>query len=77
MVEESSKKSWRRNLALSKADDVSSDLGREFSYINFLRMGWKVPVLEIPGWLDDTTVWRRLVGAGALPNIPRDSRLST
>ena len=79
MVEESSKESWRRrrNLALSKADDVSSDLGREFSYRNFLRMGWKVPVLEIPGWLDDTTVWRRLVGAGALPNIPRDSRLST
>ena len=58
MVEESSMKSWRRrrNLALAEADDASSDLGREFSYRNFLRMGWKVPVLEVPGWLDDTTV---------------------
>ena len=60
-MEETSKESWRRrrNLALAEADDASSDLGREFSYRNFLRMGWKVPVLEVPGWFDKTTVCRR------------------
>ena len=57
-VEESSMDAWRRrmNFALSDADDLSSDLGRELSYRNFLRMGWKVAVVEVPGWLDDTSL---------------------